>query len=107
MFCQPPVGTVGLTEEEAAEALSGDIDVYTARFRALKHTLTGRQVRGQHLRTVGKHWSQPPAHPCGRCSSVAFVRWGGRRRLLVSGIWWPLRARGGINYLKHAHTINA
>jgi glutathione reductase (NADPH) len=41
VFSQPPVGTVGLTEEEAREEYPA-IDVYRARFRPLKHTLTGR-----------------------------------------------------------------
>lgn len=45
VFCQPPVGTVGLTEEAAVEALEGDIDVYVTRFRALKQTLTGREEK--------------------------------------------------------------
>ncbi|MSP82380.1 MAG: glutathione-disulfide reductase [Alphaproteobacteria bacterium] len=42
VFSQPPVGTVGLTEDEArAEVVA--IDVYRAKFRPLKHTLTGRK----------------------------------------------------------------
>jgi glutathione reductase (NADPH) len=42
VFTQPPVGTVGLTEE-AARAQFGDVDIYRARFRPLKHTITGRE----------------------------------------------------------------
>ncbi|MEK9714177.1 MAG: FAD-dependent oxidoreductase, partial [Thalassolituus sp.] len=45
VFCQPNIGTVGLTEEEAAEAYPADIDVYTSEFRALKHTLSGSSER--------------------------------------------------------------
>ncbi len=41
VFSQPPVGTVGLTEE-AARGEFPAIDVYRAKFRPLKHTLTGR-----------------------------------------------------------------
>lgn len=41
IFSQPNVGTVGLTETEARERYS-EIDVYKATFKALKHTLTGR-----------------------------------------------------------------
>ncbi|MEW5704470.1 MAG: glutathione-disulfide reductase [Pseudomonadota bacterium] len=43
VFSQPPVGTVGLTEEAARAAL-GKIDVYLSRFRPMKHTLTGRST---------------------------------------------------------------
>ena len=40
VFSQPPVGTVGLTEQ-AAQA-RGPVDVYVSRFRPMKHTLSGR-----------------------------------------------------------------
>jgi glutathione reductase (NADPH) len=40
VFGQPPIGSVGLTEQQASE--NGPVDVYVSRFRALKHTLTGR-----------------------------------------------------------------
>lgn len=41
VFGQPPLGTVGLTEGQA-RATFGEIDVYRARFRPLKHSITGR-----------------------------------------------------------------
>jgi len=44
VFSQPPVGTVGLTEE-AARKTHGAIDVYRTRFRPMKFTLSGRQER--------------------------------------------------------------
>lgn len=44
VFSQPPVGTVGLSEEQA-RAKHGEIDVYVTSFRPLKHTLTGRDER--------------------------------------------------------------
>ncbi|HLJ65181.1 MAG TPA: glutathione-disulfide reductase, partial [Stellaceae bacterium] len=44
VFSQPPVGTVGLTEAEA-RARYGVIDIYRARFRPMKHTLSGREER--------------------------------------------------------------
>jgi glutathione reductase (NADPH) len=44
VFSQPPVGSVGLTEEQA-RAKVGKIDVYRARFRPMKHTLSGRDER--------------------------------------------------------------
>ncbi|MDX1581231.1 MAG: glutathione-disulfide reductase, partial [Alphaproteobacteria bacterium] len=40
VFSQPPVGTVGLTEDEAVEKY-GEVDVYKASFRPMKHTLGG------------------------------------------------------------------
>lgn len=39
IFCQPNIGTVGYSEEEAREKF-GDIRVFTSHFRHLKHTLT-------------------------------------------------------------------
>ena len=44
VFSQPPVGTVGYTEEAARENC-GEVDVYRADFRPLKHTLSGRDEK--------------------------------------------------------------
>jgi glutathione reductase (NADPH) len=44
VFSQPPIGTVGLTEEEALEKV-GEIDIYRANFRSMRHTLSGRDER--------------------------------------------------------------
>ncbi|MAN63604.1 MAG: glutathione-disulfide reductase [Parvibaculum sp.] len=41
VFSQPEIGTVGLTEEQARAEFS-DIDIYKSKFRAMKHTLSGR-----------------------------------------------------------------
>jgi len=43
VFSQPPIGTVGLSEEQAAR--NGDVDVYVSRFTPMKHTLTGRDEK--------------------------------------------------------------
>jgi glutathione reductase (NADPH) len=40
VFCQPNIGTVGLTEAEARSKF-GDIAVYKSTYRAMKHTLSG------------------------------------------------------------------
>ncbi|PKA61317.1 glutathione reductase (NADPH) [Apostasia shenzhenica] len=40
VFSQPPIGQVGLTEEQAIQEY-GDIDIFTANFRPLKATLSG------------------------------------------------------------------
>ncbi|KXS39282.1 MAG: glutathione reductase (NADPH) [Halomonadaceae bacterium T82-2] len=44
VFCHPNIGTVGLSEE-AARAECGEIRVYTADFRPMKHTLSGSEER--------------------------------------------------------------
>ncbi len=41
VFSQPPIGTVGLTEE-AAVAQLGDVDVYSTSFKPMKNTISGR-----------------------------------------------------------------
>ena len=41
VFSHPPIGAVGLTEDEARQRYPA-IDVYTSTFRPLKHTLSGR-----------------------------------------------------------------
>ncbi len=43
VFCQPNVGTVGLTEQEARE--DHNVEIYKSRFRTLKHTLTDNTER--------------------------------------------------------------
>lgn len=45
VFCQPNIGTVGLTEEEALAKYSGDLDIYESQFKPMKHTLTSREER--------------------------------------------------------------
>jgi len=62
VFCQPEVGTVGLTETQARQALS-HVDIYKATFRPMKATLSGRDTRmlmklvvdGSTDRVVGVH----------------------------------------------------
>lgn len=68
VFCQPNIGAVGLTEEEAV-ARYGRMRVYEARFRPMKHTLSGRDertymkllVREDDDRVVGAHMVGPDA----------------------------------------------
>jgi glutathione reductase (NADPH) len=40
VFCQPNIGTVGLSEEKSRE-LYENVDVYKSTFRAMKHTISG------------------------------------------------------------------
>jgi len=44
VFCQPNIGTVGLSEEQAREKYA-NIQVFRSEFRALKHTLSGSDER--------------------------------------------------------------
>jgi glutathione reductase (NADPH) len=44
VFCQPNLGTVGLTEEEAREE-GYKLRIYRTDFRPMKHTLSGRDER--------------------------------------------------------------
>jgi glutathione reductase (NADPH) len=68
VFSNPPIGTVGLTEEEARRKY-GEIDVYSARFRPMKNTLSGRDERtlmkiivdARSDRVVGCHMLGPDA----------------------------------------------
>jgi glutathione reductase (NADPH) len=44
VFSQPPIGAVGLTEERARRQY-GEVDIYMARFKPMKNTLSGREER--------------------------------------------------------------
>src|ERR1700726_4819919 len=44
VFCQPEVGTVGLTEAQARAQFS-HVDIYKANFKPMKATLSGRDTR--------------------------------------------------------------
>lgn len=44
VFCQPPIGTVGLTEAQARDAGHG-VAIYRTSFRPMKHTLSGREEK--------------------------------------------------------------
>jgi len=53
VFSQPPVGTVGFSEEDAVTHF-GDIEVYRSGFRPLKHTLSGRNEKTMMKLIVAK-----------------------------------------------------
>jgi glutathione reductase (NADPH) len=44
VFSQPPVGTVGYSEEDALHHV-GPVDIYLSEFRPMKHTLSGREEK--------------------------------------------------------------
>ena len=68
VFATPELGTVGLPEH-LAQARYPKLDVFKARFRPLKHTLSGRDERmfmkllvdGESGRIVGCHFLGPDA----------------------------------------------
>ncbi|MBS7809615.1 glutathione-disulfide reductase [Roseococcus pinisoli] len=50
IFTSPPIGTVGLSEEEAASR--GPVDVYVSRFTPMRHTITKREGRKTLMKLV-------------------------------------------------------
>jgi glutathione reductase (NADPH) len=68
VFSNPPIGTVGLNEDEARRQYR-EIDVYQSRFRPMKNTLSGRGERtflklvvdAETDRVVGCHMLGPDA----------------------------------------------
>ncbi len=56
VFSSPPIGTVGLTEEQAAE--QGPADIYVSRFTPMRHTLSGRSTRKTMMKLVVDQASQ-------------------------------------------------
>ncbi|KAK1412591.1 hypothetical protein QVD17_33968 [Tagetes erecta] len=69
VFSQPPIGQVGLSEQQAIEEY-GDIDVYTANFRPLKATLSGLPDRVFMKLVVSAKTNQVVGlHMCGEDSA--------------------------------------
>ncbi|WP_116368092.1 glutathione-disulfide reductase [Parahaliea mediterranea] len=68
VFCQPNIGTVGFTEDEARERF-GKLRLYKSTFRPMKHTISGREeksfmkliVDDASDRVVGAHMVGPDA----------------------------------------------
>jgi glutathione reductase (NADPH) len=50
VFTSPPIGTVGLTEEQAA--VRGPVDVYVTRFTPMRHTISKREGRKTLMKLV-------------------------------------------------------
>jgi glutathione reductase (NADPH) len=50
VFTSPPIGTVGLTEEQAAAR--GAVDVYVTRFTPMRHTISKREGRKTLMKLV-------------------------------------------------------
>lgn len=68
VFCQPNIGTVGLTEEKARE-VGHRLRIYRSEFKPMKHTLSGRDERAlmklvvddKSDRVLGAHMVGPDA----------------------------------------------
>lgn len=50
VFTSPPIGTVGMTEADAAAV--GPVDIYVTRFTPMRHTLSGRPGRKTLMKLV-------------------------------------------------------
>lgn len=78
VFSQPEIGTVGLSEDEACDRF-GSVDVYRSRFRAMKHTLSGRDERmlmkivvdADSNRVLGVHVMGPDAGELAQLLGIA------------------------------------
>jgi glutathione reductase (NADPH) len=78
VFSTPEIGTVGLPEDAARER-HPNLDVYKARFRPMKHTLSGRDeqmlmkllVDGETDKVVGCHIMGPDAAEMVQIAAIA------------------------------------
>jgi glutathione reductase (NADPH) len=67
IFSQPPIGTVGMSEEEARKQFGDDLKVFRSEYKSMKFTLAGRDERslikllvdGKTDRVVGAHMIGP------------------------------------------------
>ncbi len=79
VFSQPPVGTVGLSENEARHSCPGAVDVYVSRFRPMKYAFTGSDERmlmklvvdGESQKVVGVHIVGPEAPEMIQLAAIA------------------------------------
>ena len=56
VFTSPPIGTVGLSEEDAAKL--GPTDIYLTRFTPMRHTISKREGRRSMMKLVVEQSSQ-------------------------------------------------
>lgn len=78
VFSQPEIGTVGMPEHEAADRFE-KLNVYLARFRPMKHTLSGREEKmvmkiiaeAETGRVVGVHMLGPDAGEMAQTLGIA------------------------------------
>ena len=78
VFSQPEIGTVGLSEDEAAKRFDA-LEIYRADFRPMRHTLSGRQektimklvVDAATRRVLGAHVLGPDAGEMAQLLGIA------------------------------------
>jgi glutathione reductase (NADPH) len=78
VFSQPEIGTVGLSEDEAAKRFD-ELEIYRAEFRPMRHTLSGRQektimklvVDAATRRVLGAHVLGPEAGEMAQLLGIA------------------------------------
>ncbi|WOC14887.1 glutathione-disulfide reductase [Pseudochrobactrum sp. MP213Fo] len=78
VFSQPEIGTVGLSEEDAAKQYT-NVEVYRAHFRPMRNTLAGRSdkmltklvVDGDSRKVVGAHVLGPDAGEMAQLLGIA------------------------------------
>jgi len=78
VFCQPNIGTVGMTEEQARADYSHVVK-YRSSFRAMKHTISGSDertlmkllVNGDTDKILGVHMVGPDAGEIMQCIAIA------------------------------------
>jgi glutathione reductase (NADPH) len=88
VFSNPPIGTVGLTEEAARQQYGDDVDIYAARFRPMKNTLSGREERtlmklvvdARTDRVLGCHMLGPDAPEIAQGLAIA-IKAGATKRM--------------------------
>ncbi len=65
IFCQPPIGTIGLSEDDA-RAKGHNVDIYKTSFKPMKHTLSGRDEKTLMKLVVDKDTDKVlGVHMCG------------------------------------------
>ena len=80
VFTQPPIGSVGMSEEQAAEAFD-EVTVFTSKFNAMKNVLSGRSektfmkliVETATDKVVGAHMLGPDAGEIMQGIGVAII----------------------------------
>ena len=78
VFSQPEIGTVGLSEDEAARRFE-ELEIFRAEFRPMRHTLSGRQERmvmklvvdAASRRVLGAHVLGPDAGEMAQLLGIA------------------------------------
>ncbi|MCP4319393.1 MAG: glutathione-disulfide reductase [Hyphomicrobiales bacterium] len=78
VFSQPEIGTVGFSEDAASRQFD-ELEIYSATFRPMKHTLSGRQekmitklvVNAADRRVIGAHILGPDAGELAQVLAIA------------------------------------